>query len=59
MGFELAEIIAELGKSIAVGSELKGEEDGLMDLPGAPAPELGTAVQQDFHQTKHAGVMES
>ena len=58
MGFELAEVVAELGQSVMIGGELEGGEDGLMDLPGAPSPELSTAVQQYFHQTEHAGVVD-
>jgi len=37
MGFKLAEVVAELGEGVLVGSELESREDGFMDLPsGAP-----------------------
>ena len=58
MGFELAEVVAELGRSVLIGGELEGGEDGLMDLPRAPSCELGTAVEENFHQTEHAGVVD-
>src|SRR6516165_10922717 len=35
-----------------------GVHSSLMDLLGAPSPELSTAVQQYFHQTEHAGVVD-
>ena len=41
-----------------MGGELEGGEDGLMDLSRAPSAELGTAVEEDFHQAEHAGVLD-
>ena len=58
MGFELAEVVTKLGEGIVFGGELEGGEDGVMDLSGAPSPELGTAVKQDFHEAEHAGVLD-
>src|SRR6516162_5943052 len=58
MGFELPEVVTELGEGIAFGGELEGRKDGLMDLSGAPSAELGTVVKQDFHKTEHAGVLD-
>jgi hypothetical protein len=29
-----------------------------VDLAGAPSAELGAAVEQDFHKTEHAGVLD-
>ena len=58
MGFELAEVVTELGEGVVFGGELEGGEDGLMDWSGAPSAELGTTVQQDFHQAEHAGVLD-
>src|SRR5215470_2910082 len=58
MGFELAEVVTELGERIAFGGELEGRKDGLMDLSRAPSAELGTAVKQDFHKAEHAGVLD-
>ena len=58
MGFELAEVVTELGECIAFGGEWEGRQDGLMDLSGAPAAQLGTAVKQDFHQAEPAGVLD-
>src|SRR6516162_228110 len=58
MGFELAEVVTKLCEGIVLGGELKGGEDSLMDLSGAPSAELGAAVKQDFHKTEHAGVLD-
>ena len=33
MGFELAEVVAELGQSVMIGGELEGGEDGLECTP--------------------------
>jgi len=58
MGFELAQVITELGEGVFFGGELECGEDGFMDLAGAPSAELGTTVEQDFHEAKHAGVLD-
>src|SRR5215469_2169585 len=58
MGFELAEVVTELGERIAFGGEMEGRQDGLRDLSGAPSAQLGTAVKQDFHQAEPAGVLD-
>lgn len=58
MGFELAEVVTELGEGIVLGGELEGRKDSLMDLSRAPSAELGTAVEQDFHQAEDAGVVD-
>src|SRR5262249_35035989 len=57
MGFEIAEVVTELGEGIVLGGELEGGKDGLMDLSGAPSTQLGTAVEEDFHEAEHAGVL--
>ena len=58
MGFELAQVITELGQGVGFGAELEGGEEGLVDLAGAPSAQLGAAVEQDFHKTEHAGVLD-
>ena len=58
MGFEFAQVIAELGKGVVFWGELEGGEDGLVDLTGAPSAELGAAVEQDVQETEHTGVMD-
>ena len=50
VGFHLAQIIAELGKGIGLGGEIKGPENGWVDVGGPPTVELRTAVQQHLHQ---------
>jgi hypothetical protein len=56
MGLELVQVITELGPGF--GAELEGGEQGLVDLAGAPSAQLGAAVEQDFHKTEHAGVLD-
>src|SRR6266851_8432716 len=58
MGFEFAEVITKLGEGVVFGGKLEGGEDGLVDLAGTPSPELGAAVEQDFHKAKHTGVLD-
>ena len=58
MSFELAEVVTELGEGIVFGGELESGKDGLMNLSGAPSAELGPAVEEDFHQAEHGGVVD-
>src|SRR6266478_6026669 len=58
MGFEFAQVIAELGEGVVFWGELEGGEDGLVDLRGAPSADLGAAVEQDFQETEHTSVMD-
>src|SRR5215467_365201 len=58
MGFEFAKIIAKLGEGVAVRGELVGREDGFIDMAGTPASELSAAMEQDFHEAEHAGVLD-
>jgi S1-C subfamily serine protease len=57
MGLHFAKVIAELGEGVGAGGEAEGREDGLMDVGASPSVELGTAVEQDFHQPHHAGIV--
>ena len=43
MGFELAQVIAELGEGVLVGAELVGGKNGVMDVAGAPSPPAPTS----------------
>ena len=58
MGFEFAEVITELGQGVVCGCELEGGEHGLVDLTEAPSTQLGAAVEQNFHEAEHAGVLD-
>src|ERR1700728_1057782 len=58
MSFEFAQVITELSDGVVFWGELEGGEYGLMDLTGAPSAELGAAVEQDFQETEHAGVLD-
>ena len=58
MGFEFAKVITKLGEGVVCDAELETGEDGFVDLAGTPSPELGAAVEQDFHKAEHAGVLD-
>src|SRR5689334_10358920 len=68
VGFELAQVVAELGQAVgslgevegAVGSlgEVEGSEDGVVDLLGGPAADLTAAVQEDLEQADDARVVD-
>jgi hypothetical protein len=58
MGFEFAKVVAEQGKGVAVRRKLVGGEDGFMDVAGTPAAVLSAPMEQDFHEAKHAGVVD-
>ena len=56
--FELAQIVAELVQPVLSGGEMKGSEDGFMDLFGRRAADGVAAMQQDFEQPNNPGVMD-
>ena len=58
VGFELAQVVAEVGEGVLVGGELERREEGFMDLPRAPCYELGTTVEENFHPAGHGGVVD-
>ena len=54
MPLELAQVVAELIEAIALFREIEGGEDGMMDLPGGPAAELGATVREHLEQANDA-----
>jgi|SRR5437588_1447432 len=58
MGFELAQVIAELGQGVFLGAELISGKDGSLDWAGAPSAELSTPVEEDIHETQHTGALD-
>jgi hypothetical protein len=58
MGFEFSQVIAKLGEGVFLRGKLVGREYGFMDLAGTPAAELGAAMEEDFHEAEHAGVLD-
>ena len=50
VSLELAQVVAELVQAVGLLREVEGVEDGLMDLPGRPAADLRTAMQEDLEQ---------
>ena len=55
---QLAHVISELGERIRGRGDSKGFEHGGMQLGGAPAGELRSAMKKDLHQAKHACVVD-
>ena len=56
--FELAQIVAELVQPVLFRGEMKGSEDGFMDLFGRRAADGVAAMQQDFQQPNNPGVLD-
>ena len=52
VGFELAQVVAELVQPVGAVGEVEGGEDGVVDVLGGPATDLTTAVQEDLDPTK-------
>ena len=44
VGFELAQVVAELVQAVGCVGEVEGSEDGVVDLLGGPAADLSSAV---------------
>ena len=44
VALELAQVVAELVQAIGAVGEVKGSEDGMMDLLGCPAADMSAAV---------------
>jgi len=44
VGFELAQVVAELVEAVCCIGEVEGSEDGVVDLLGGPAADLTAAV---------------
>src|SRR5437764_12135009 len=58
VGFELAQVVAELVQPVGAVGEVEGGEDGVVDLLGGPAADLSTAVQEDLEEVDDAGVVD-
>ena len=44
VGFELAQVVAELVQAVGCVGEVEGSEDGVVDLLGGPASDLTAAM---------------
>ena len=44
VGFELAQVVAELVQAVGCVGEVEGSEDGVVDLLGGPAADLTAAM---------------
>ena len=58
VGFELAQVVAELVEPVGAVGEVEGGEDGVVDLLGGPAADLTTAVQEDFEEADDTGLVD-
>jgi hypothetical protein len=48
MPLELTQVVAQLVETVGLLGEIKGGEDGAMDLPGRPAADLRAAMEEDL-----------
>src|SRR5437870_13172581 len=58
VGFEFAQVVAELVQPVGAVGEVEGGEDGVVDLLGGPAADLTTAVQEDFEEADDTGLVD-
>src|SRR6516162_2966677 len=58
MALELAQVVAQLVETVGVVREVEGGEDGMVDVLGGPAAEVGAAMQEDFEETDEAGIVD-
>ncbi len=58
MALELAEVVAQLVQAVGALGELEGCQDSVVDLPGRPAADVSSAMQQDFEQADDARVVD-
>jgi hypothetical protein len=58
VGFEFAQVVAELVEPVGAVGEAEGGEDGVVDLLGGPAADLTTAVQEDLEEADDTGVVD-
>lgn len=50
MALELAQVVTELVEGVVVLRQMKGGQDGLVELLGGCAAQLVAAVEQDLQQ---------
>src|ERR1700745_580067 len=58
VGFELAQVVAELVQAVGSLGEVEGSEDGVVDLLGGPAADLTAAAQEALEQADDARVVD-
>jgi hypothetical protein len=56
--FELAQVVVELVQAVGTLGEVKGGENGVVDLFSGPAAKMTSAVQQDFEEADDARVVD-
>ena len=58
VAFHLAEVVTELIEGVVLGREGKSRLQGLPDVDGTPTGYLWAAVEQHFHESHDAGVLD-
>jgi hypothetical protein len=56
--FEFAQIIAELVQSVCFRGKLEGDDDGLVNLFGGPAPDGSAVMQENLQKADDPQVMD-
>ena len=57
VAFHLSEVVTELIEGIVLGGKGKSRLQGLPDVDGTPTGYLWAAVEQHFHESHYAGVL--
>jgi hypothetical protein len=58
MSFHLAQVIAELGKGIGRGLEIKAFQKSLMEITSSPGGDAGAGMHQHLHEANQAGIVD-
>ena len=57
MSLHFPQVVPDLGEGVTLGGKTEGGQQSLMNVGGARAHELGSALQEHFHHAEHAGVV--
>jgi hypothetical protein len=58
VALEPTQVVAELVETVGGIAEVEGGEDGVVDLFGGPAADVGAAMQEDFEQADDAWIVD-
>lgn len=58
MSFHLPQVIAELGKRIGRGFEIKGFKKSLVEITGSPSGDTGAGMDEHLHEADQAGMVD-
>lgn len=57
VGFQFADVVAELGEGVRVGCQPEGLANGLVEVGGAPTGQFHAMVEKDLHQSQDSRVV--